>query len=43
MKTIDDQLSSYKSVHLNGKNVQTHFVGIDYVRFVIRCILTLNL
>jgi len=31
MKDIVEQLSGYKSVHLNKKNIQTHFVGIPLI------------
>ncbi|GLX81950.1 Mpo1 family 2-hydroxy fatty acid dioxygenase [Thalassotalea eurytherma] len=31
MKSIVDQLSTYKSVHLNKKNVRTHFFGVPLI------------
>lgn len=31
MKNIEEQLSSYKSVHFNKKNIQTHFVGVPII------------
>ncbi|MCY7296618.1 Mpo1 family 2-hydroxy fatty acid dioxygenase [Alteromonas sp. a30] len=31
MKSITEQLSQYKSVHLNKKNVATHFVGVPLI------------
>ena len=31
MKNIVEQLARYKSVHLNKKNIQTHFVGIPLI------------
>jgi len=31
MKDIVEQLARYKSVHLNKKNIQTHFVGIPLI------------
>lgn len=31
MKSIIDQLSTYKSVHLNKKNVRTHFFGVPLI------------
>ena len=31
MKTIIEQLSNYKSVHLNSSNVKTHFIGIPLI------------
>jgi uncharacterized membrane protein YGL010W len=31
MKSAIEQLSSYKSVHLNRKNIRTHFIGIPMI------------
>ncbi len=31
MKTVQEQLSTYKSVHLNKKNIHTHFVGVPSI------------
>lgn len=31
MKSAEEQLSIYKSVHLNPKNIRTHFVGIPLI------------
>ena len=31
MKSIEEQLSNYKSVHLNPYNVITHFVGVPMI------------
>ncbi|QOL24787.1 DUF962 domain-containing protein [Thalassotalea sp. LPB0316] len=31
MKSIVEQLSTYKSVHLNKKNVRTHFFGVPLI------------
>ncbi|NRD73000.1 DUF962 domain-containing protein [Shewanella sp. VB17] len=31
MKSAEEQLSTYKSVHLNRKNVNTHFVGVPLI------------
>ncbi|MGL5358943.1 MAG: DUF962 domain-containing protein [Shewanella sp.] len=31
MKSAVEQLSTYKSVHLNSKNLQTHFIGIPLI------------
>ncbi|WP_299794061.1 DUF962 domain-containing protein [uncultured Shewanella sp.] len=31
MKSAEEQLSTYKSVHLNPKNIRTHFVGIPLI------------
>lgn len=39
MKSVIEQLSSYKSVHLNKKNIQTHFVGIPMIIWSIALLL----
>ena len=39
MKSIEEQLARYKSVHLNKKNIQTHFVGIPLIVFAVTLIL----
>ena len=31
MKSAVEQLSTYKSVHLNPKNIRTHFIGIPLI------------
>ncbi|MCL1091041.1 DUF962 domain-containing protein [Shewanella profunda] len=31
MKSAAEQLSTYKSVHLNRRNIQTHFIGIPLI------------
>ncbi|MBR9726655.1 DUF962 domain-containing protein [Shewanella intestini] len=31
MKSAIEQLSTYKSVHLNPKNIRTHFVGVPMI------------
>ncbi|SQH75609.1 conserved membrane protein of unknown function [Shewanella benthica] len=31
MKSAEEQLSTYKSVHLNPKNISTHFVGVPLI------------
>ena len=31
MKSVVEQLSTYKSVHLNKKNVKTHFIGVPAI------------
>lgn len=41
MKTVEDQLSQYKCVHLNPKNVKTHFVGIPLIVLSIAILLSL--
>lgn len=40
MKTLVEQLSTYKSVHLNKKNIQTHFVGIPLIIWSVALLLT---
>ena len=40
MKTIAEQLSTYKSVHLNQKNIQTHFIGIPLIIWSVALLLT---
>ncbi len=42
MKTVEDQLSSYKSVHLNKNNIKTHFIGIPLIILAITVLLSLN-
>ena len=41
MKSVEEQLSSYKSVHFNKKNIQTHFVGIPIIILSIALLLSL--
>ncbi len=41
MKTVQDQLSTYKSVHLNKKNVMTHFVGVPLIIWSLLVLLSL--
>ncbi|GGJ03767.1 hypothetical protein GCM10007978_46730 [Shewanella hanedai] len=31
MKSAEEQLSTYKSVHLNPKNINTHFIGVPLI------------
>ncbi|BAJ00918.1 Mpo1 family 2-hydroxy fatty acid dioxygenase [Shewanella violacea] len=31
MKSAEEQLSTYKSVHLNPKNIRTHFLGVPLI------------
>ena len=40
MKTIAEQLSTYKSVHLNKKNINTHFIGIPLIILSVALLLT---
>tara|TARA_B110000467_G_scaffold146785_1_gene151285 strand:+ start:433 stop:978 length:546 start_codon:yes stop_codon:yes gene_type:complete len=41
MKNIVEQLSRYKSVHLNKKNIQTHFVGVPLIILAVTFLLSL--
>lgn len=40
MKNIEEQLARYKSVHLNKKNVVTHFIGVPLILWAIALILS---
>ena len=40
MKSISEQLSTYKSVHLNVKNIRTHFIGIPLIIWSIAVLMT---
>ncbi|MEW6991752.1 DUF962 domain-containing protein [Colwelliaceae bacterium 6441] len=40
MKSLQEQLSIYKSVHLNKKNIATHFIGIPLIIGSIALLLT---
>jgi len=41
MKSVEEQLSTYKSVHLNQTNIKTHFVGIPLIIWAIMVWLSL--
>lgn len=41
MKSIVEQLSTYKSVHLNGDNIKTHFIGIPLIIWSVALLLSL--
>jgi len=41
MKSVEEQLSTYKSVHLNPTNIKTHFVGIPLIIWAIMIWLSL--
>lgn len=41
MKTAEEQLSTYKSVHLSKKNIATHFVGVPLIIWSISLLLSL--
>lgn len=40
MKSIIEQLSTYKSVHLNIHNIKTHFVGVPLIIWSIAVLMT---
>jgi uncharacterized membrane protein YGL010W len=42
MKTIEEQLSKYKCVHFNKKNIQTHFIGIPLIIWAVTVLMSLN-
>lgn len=42
MKSVEEQLSRYKSVHFNKKNIKTHFVGIPLIIFSITILMSLQ-
>ena len=42
MKSVEVQLSNYKSVHFNKTNIKTHFVGIPLIVWAITVLLSLN-
>ena len=42
MKTVEEQLSSYKSVHFNKLNIKTHFVGVPLIVWAVTVLLSLN-
>ena len=42
MKTVEEQLSNYKSVHFNKTNIKTHFIGIPLIVWAITLLLSLN-
>ena len=41
MKSITEQLSTYKSVHLNSDNIKTHFVGIPLIIWSVALLLNI--
>ncbi|MCL1068736.1 DUF962 domain-containing protein [Shewanella olleyana] len=41
MKTAVEQLATYKSVHLNPKNIKTHFVGVPLIIWSVFLLLNL--
>jgi len=41
MKSAEEQLSTYKSVHLNKKNIATHFVGVPAIIWSLTLLMSL--
>jgi len=41
MKTDVEQLSTYKSVHLNRNNIRTHFIGVPMIVWALMVLLSL--
>ena len=41
MKSAVEQLTTYKSVHLNKKNLNTHFVGIPFIIWAVIVLMSL--
>jgi len=41
MKTAEEQLSTYKSVHLSKKNIVTHFIGVPAIIWSLGLLLSL--
>lgn len=42
MKTVEEQLSNYKSVHFNKTNIKSHFIGIPLIVWAITVLLSVN-
>ena len=40
MKSIEEQLARYKSVHLNPKNINTHFIGVPLIVLAVTLMLS---
>ncbi|WP_196139697.1 DUF962 domain-containing protein [Aliikangiella sp. G2MR2-5] len=41
MKTAEEQLATYKSVHLNKRNIATHFIGVPSIIWSLALLLSL--
>ena len=41
MKTIEEHLARYKSVHLNQKNINTHFIGVPLIFLAVSVLFSL--
>lgn len=42
MKSVEEQLSRYKSVHFNKKNIQTHFIGVPLIIWAVTLLMSLS-
>lgn len=42
MKSVEEQLSNYKSVHLNKNNIKSHFIGIPLIVWAAIVLLSLH-
>ena len=42
MKTVEEQLASYKSVHFNKRNIMSHFVGVPLIVWAVAVLLSLH-
>ena len=42
MKSIEEQLSQYKSVHFNKMNIKTHFVGVPLIIWAVTLLLSFH-
>lgn len=42
MRSVEEQLSQYKSVHFNKNNIQTHFIGVPLIIWAVTLLLSLH-
>lgn len=42
MKSVEEQLANYKSVHFNKRNIMTHFVGVPLIVWAVTVLLSLH-
>lgn len=40
MKSVEEQLARYKSVHLNANNIKTHFIGVPLIVLAVTLLLS---
>ncbi len=43
MKTVEEQLARYRSVHFNKKNIATHFIGIPLIIWAVTILMSVEL